>query len=175
MKEQPKPPRYRRIGAGACGTVWAPSERGPAYKREDGGLARSLRNDYEKHQRILHGLNNPPSSEIQPRITFPAAIPSFNQQTKAGGQNISPASQRATHRAMSSTRSASLPSPRQQESVSLPNTTRLSSELRFSPARRTRIVWSGRISVDDGHRRIAINPRARRGSRLFRCAIIRYM
>ncbi|RHZ69057.1 hypothetical protein CDV55_106806 [Aspergillus turcosus] len=71
MKEQPKPPRYRRIGAGACGTVWAPSERGPAYKREDGGLARSLRNDYEKHQRILHSLNNLPSSEIQPRIHVP--------------------------------------------------------------------------------------------------------
>ncbi|KAF7125564.1 hypothetical protein CNMCM5793_001824 [Aspergillus hiratsukae] len=71
MKQQPKPPRYRRIGAGACGTVWAPSERGPAYNREDGGLARSLRNDYEKHQRILHALNNLLHSEIQPRIHVP--------------------------------------------------------------------------------------------------------
>jgi hypothetical protein len=69
MKEQPNPPQYRRIGAGACGTVWASSELGPAYKREDGGLARSLRNDYEKHQRILHALNNLP--ETKPRIHVP--------------------------------------------------------------------------------------------------------
>jgi hypothetical protein len=46
-------PPLRRIGAGFCGTVWAASETGTAYKREDGGPDRSLRHDFETHQHIL--------------------------------------------------------------------------------------------------------------------------
>ncbi|KAJ5960385.1 uncharacterized protein N7479_007535 [Penicillium vulpinum] len=44
--------KLQTIGRGACGTVWA-SETGPAYKREDGNPARSLRNDFEMHNRVL--------------------------------------------------------------------------------------------------------------------------
>ncbi|RAK96770.1 zinc finger protein [Aspergillus ibericus CBS 121593] len=47
--------KYRCIGAGFCGTVWALSEDdGLALKREDGGPDRSLANDYTMHQRVLH-------------------------------------------------------------------------------------------------------------------------
>ncbi|KAF3385540.1 hypothetical protein F1880_002130 [Penicillium rolfsii] len=44
------------IGRGFCGTVWAASETGPAYKREDGGPDRSLKNDFEMHCRILRSF-----------------------------------------------------------------------------------------------------------------------
>ncbi|KAL3464547.1 zinc finger protein-domain-containing protein [Aspergillus heterothallicus] len=43
----------QRIGGGACGTVWAASETGVAYKREDGSSHRSLFHDFETHQHIL--------------------------------------------------------------------------------------------------------------------------
>ncbi|KAJ0414390.1 zinc finger protein-domain-containing protein [Aspergillus carlsbadensis] len=46
-------PQLRRIGAGFCGTVWAVSDTGSAFKREDGGPDRSLRHDFETHQHIL--------------------------------------------------------------------------------------------------------------------------
>ncbi|KAJ5278696.1 Protein of unknown function DUF3669 zinc finger protein [Penicillium angulare] len=44
------------IGKGFCGTVWAASETGLAYKREDGGPDRSLKNDFEMHRRILRSF-----------------------------------------------------------------------------------------------------------------------
>lgn len=54
-------PKFRRIGAGFCGTVWASSSKGSAFKREDGkedgGPARSLQNDFDVHQRVLHGFS----------------------------------------------------------------------------------------------------------------------
>ncbi|KAI9373469.1 zinc finger protein-domain-containing protein [Aspergillus egyptiacus] len=45
--------KLRRIGAGFCGTVWASTEQGSAFKREDGGHSRSLINDYNMHGRIF--------------------------------------------------------------------------------------------------------------------------
>lgn len=54
----------RRIGAGACGSVWAFSSDGPsiiAYKREDGGTSRSLANDFAMHRRLLLSLLNKPT------------------------------------------------------------------------------------------------------------------
>lgn len=49
-------PRLHTIGQGACGTVWAASENGPVYKREDGGPGRSLKNDFEMHCRIIQSF-----------------------------------------------------------------------------------------------------------------------
>lgn len=46
----------RRIGQGFCGTVWA-SYTGNAHKREDGGPGRSLRNDYNMHQKAIESLS----------------------------------------------------------------------------------------------------------------------
>ena len=46
----------RRVGAGACGTVWAASEQGIAFKREDRGPAQSLRNDFDRRQQIPQSL-----------------------------------------------------------------------------------------------------------------------
>lgn len=57
---------FRRIGSGFCCTVWAPFERGPAYKREDGGLGISLENDYGMHQRALKSFQR--ASYLQPQI-----------------------------------------------------------------------------------------------------------
>ncbi|WEW59682.1 hypothetical protein PRK78_005161 [Emydomyces testavorans] len=50
--------KFRRIGAGFCGTVWtSPCEEsvhfGRAFKREDGGPGRSLLNDFRMHQSVL--------------------------------------------------------------------------------------------------------------------------
>jgi len=50
----------RRIGAGFCGSVWAPrtaSENAHSFKREDGGPGRSVYNDYVMHQKILSALS----------------------------------------------------------------------------------------------------------------------
>ena len=59
----------RKIGQGFCGTVWAAST-GPAFKREDGGPARSLRNDFETHQRVLQGFQE--STQLRLQIQIPA-------------------------------------------------------------------------------------------------------
>ncbi|KAH0556248.1 hypothetical protein GP486_005826 [Trichoglossum hirsutum] len=49
--------KLRRIGAGFCGTVWAPTQKGSfVFKREDGGPGRSLFNDFEMHMRVLDSL-----------------------------------------------------------------------------------------------------------------------
>lgn len=49
-------PALHIIGRGACGTVWAASEKGPAFKREDGGPGRSLKSDFDMHQRVLQSF-----------------------------------------------------------------------------------------------------------------------
>lgn len=59
----------RKIGQGFCGTVWATST-GPAFKREDGGPARSLRNDFEMHQRVLQSFQE--STQLRLQIQIPA-------------------------------------------------------------------------------------------------------
>ncbi|RAH59512.1 hypothetical protein BO85DRAFT_393056 [Aspergillus piperis CBS 112811] len=55
MTEHQTEPKYRCIGAGFCGTVWAQGN-GPAIKRENGGPERSLPNDYVMHQRALDSI-----------------------------------------------------------------------------------------------------------------------
>lgn len=66
--------KFHTIGAGFCGTVWAASETGSAYKREDGGPFRCLENDYNMHRRaiqsirIFNGLNRS-SNAITPQIS----------------------------------------------------------------------------------------------------------
>ncbi|KAK2754774.1 hypothetical protein FQN54_006667 [Arachnomyces sp. PD_36] len=52
-----QPIKFRRIGAGFCGSVWAPPGGTSAFKREDGGPGRSLKNDFEMHQRVLRSLD----------------------------------------------------------------------------------------------------------------------
>mgnify|MGYP002718709102 FL=1 len=59
----------RKIGQGFCGTVWAAST-GPAFKREDGGPTRSLRNDFEMHQRVLQSFQE--SIQLRPQVQIPA-------------------------------------------------------------------------------------------------------
>ena len=52
---------FRRIGQGFCGTVWTSAEehetKASAIKREDGGLGRSLYNDYTMHMRVVESLS----------------------------------------------------------------------------------------------------------------------
>lgn len=56
------------IGQGFCGTVWA-SGQGPAFKREDGGIHRSLKNDYEMHRRVIQCLQKiPPALHMEIRV-----------------------------------------------------------------------------------------------------------
>ncbi|PYI07704.1 hypothetical protein BO78DRAFT_88711 [Aspergillus sclerotiicarbonarius CBS 121057] len=57
MANHQKTSKYPCIGAGFCGTVWALSENGPAFKREDGGPDRSLANDYTVHQQVFHSFS----------------------------------------------------------------------------------------------------------------------
>ncbi|KIV91831.1 hypothetical protein PV10_06328 [Exophiala mesophila] len=45
--------RFRRIGQGFCGSVWAAENGTVAMKREDGGPGRSLANDFKMHQLVL--------------------------------------------------------------------------------------------------------------------------
>ncbi|KIW62799.1 hypothetical protein PV04_10930 [Phialophora macrospora] len=45
--------KFRRIGQGFCGSVWAAEGGTMAMKREDGGPGRSLLNDYNMHKLIL--------------------------------------------------------------------------------------------------------------------------
>ncbi|KAJ5785139.1 uncharacterized protein N7503_010351 [Penicillium pulvis] len=52
------------IGQGFCGTVWA-SEKGPAFKREDGGPDRSLKNEFDMHQRALQSLRKITTLQIR--------------------------------------------------------------------------------------------------------------
>lgn len=64
--------KFRRIGAGFCGSVWALPEDSSAFKREDGGPASSLSNDFEVHKRVLESLNQPTDlGTTSPRIQVP--------------------------------------------------------------------------------------------------------
>ncbi|CAG8242443.1 unnamed protein product [Penicillium salamii] len=74
MKDKRMETRLRKIGQGFCGTVWA-SSTGPAFKREDDGLVRSLRNDFKMHQRVLQGFQK---SILRPRIILPACYDFIN-------------------------------------------------------------------------------------------------
>lgn len=68
----------RIIGKGACGTVWASSQKGSVFKREDGGPGRSLRNDYAMHNRILQSVQELRESSklghVHLRIHIPACF-----------------------------------------------------------------------------------------------------
>ncbi|EKV10735.1 hypothetical protein PDIG_24170 [Penicillium digitatum PHI26] len=55
------------IGHGFCGTVWA-SEAGSAFKREDGGPDRSLRNDFEMHHRTIQSFQKIHTLQIKVQI-----------------------------------------------------------------------------------------------------------
>ncbi|KAL1961364.1 hypothetical protein VTO42DRAFT_92 [Malbranchea cinnamomea] len=49
---------YRRLGHGACGSVWTPSEATDpfacyVFKREDGSTGRSLQREFNTHRRVL--------------------------------------------------------------------------------------------------------------------------
>lgn len=57
--------KFRRIGAGFCGTVWTPSSDespyfGFAFKREDGGPERSLHNDSIMHLNVFKACESMP-------------------------------------------------------------------------------------------------------------------
>lgn len=65
--------KFRRIGAGFCGTVWTPPFDGSpyfgyAFKREDGGPGRSLLNDSVMHQRVLSAFESMPVQIHIPRF-----------------------------------------------------------------------------------------------------------
>ncbi|KAJ5378111.1 Protein of unknown function DUF3669 zinc finger protein [Penicillium cataractarum] len=62
--------KLHMIGTDFCGTVWASSEGGSAYKREDGSPFRSLQNDYNKHKLVLQSLQkfNKVSHSMNPQI-----------------------------------------------------------------------------------------------------------
>ena len=55
---------FRRIGAGACGSVWA-SDLVYAFKREDMNPERSLFNDYTIHRKLLENIPGSKSSSSQ--------------------------------------------------------------------------------------------------------------
>jgi hypothetical protein len=52
--------RFRCIGKGLCGSVWAVDRPGNsrALKREDGGTGRDIQNDYDVHRRVLASLQS---------------------------------------------------------------------------------------------------------------------
>ncbi|KIW83743.1 hypothetical protein Z517_02989 [Fonsecaea pedrosoi CBS 271.37] len=62
-------PKFRRIGQGFCGSVWAAEGGTVAMKREDGGPGRSIRNDYNMHKVILekHSQQKDQNSVCVPR------------------------------------------------------------------------------------------------------------
>ncbi|KAI2791645.1 hypothetical protein POX_c04511 [Penicillium oxalicum] len=57
----------RKIGQGFCGTVWAAST-GPAFKREDGGPGRSLKNDWDMHRKVLQSFEASKSLCLRTRV-----------------------------------------------------------------------------------------------------------
>ncbi|KAL2402484.1 hypothetical protein ABEF95_001977 [Exophiala dermatitidis] len=59
--------KFRRIGQGFCGSVWAAEEGTMAMKREDGGPGRSLLNDYKMHKLVLDAASEEKLSVCVPR------------------------------------------------------------------------------------------------------------
>jgi len=74
------------IGKGFCGTVWAASEGGCALKREDGGPDRSLRNDFEMHNRIIQSFQKLAYSDESPKINLRIQIPDCYEFIRATDQ-----------------------------------------------------------------------------------------
>ncbi|PLN79529.1 hypothetical protein BDW42DRAFT_172704 [Aspergillus taichungensis] len=62
---------FYKIGQGFCGTVWASSTTGPAFKREDGGPGRSLENDYQMHQIVQQSLGQTTFKNSHLRVKVP--------------------------------------------------------------------------------------------------------
>ena len=61
------PCKFRHIGAGACGSVWAAERHDIAMKREDGNPGRSLLNDYNMHRLVLDTASKVNISVCVPR------------------------------------------------------------------------------------------------------------
>ncbi|KAK5029531.1 hypothetical protein LTS07_005993 [Exophiala sideris] len=59
--------KFRRIGAGFCGSVWSREGSRTALKREDGGPGRSLVNDYNMHRLVLETATRQKISVCVPR------------------------------------------------------------------------------------------------------------
>jgi hypothetical protein len=57
MKYLVEPTKLHTIGRGFCGTVLAQDKTVFAFKREDGGSARDLLNDYKVHKRLITSLD----------------------------------------------------------------------------------------------------------------------
>lgn len=79
----------RLIGQGFCGTVWAASDKGPAFKREDGGPDRSLKNDFEMHHRVLEAFHKFSNSikNKSPQIHLQIRVPACYDFIEATNQN----------------------------------------------------------------------------------------
>jgi hypothetical protein len=59
--------KFRRIGQGFCGSIWAAEGGTMAMKREDGGPGRSLLNDYNMHKLVLETASQEKVSVCVPR------------------------------------------------------------------------------------------------------------
>ena len=82
MSTTPQKDPLRRIGAGCCGSVWAPSSTdisGNAVKRADGGPGRDLYNDFVMHQKVFAAL-----SGLDPKST--AEVPRCHEYIAADDQ-----------------------------------------------------------------------------------------
>jgi hypothetical protein len=81
---------FRRIGAGFCGSVWAPDQGEPsAFKREDGGPGRSLLNDFVMHKQVLKSRSQLASQNhkgIDFKTTMHAQVPKCYQFIQAEDQ-----------------------------------------------------------------------------------------
>ena len=62
---------FHKIGQGFCGTVWASSTTGPAFKREDGDPGRSLENEYQMYQIVQHSLSQTTIKNNHLRVQVP--------------------------------------------------------------------------------------------------------
>lgn len=87
MEEQHLP-EFHCPGRGSCGSIWAASEYGSAYKSEDGWTSRSLQNDCNMHQRVVESMSRLTDLKIAgrllteykkfPQIQFPNVVASLD-------------------------------------------------------------------------------------------------
>ncbi|OJJ86876.1 uncharacterized protein ASPGLDRAFT_22956 [Aspergillus glaucus CBS 516.65] len=70
-------PEFHCLGRGSCGSACAESERGSAFKREDGSTSRSSQNDFGVHRRVLESINR--LMEIKKTRILPAKRDGFPQ------------------------------------------------------------------------------------------------
>lgn len=82
-----KGPPLRIFGKGFCGTVWAASKKGHAFKREDGGPDRSLKNDFGMQHRVLQAFQKFTNSNASPQIHLQIQIPACYDFIKVTDQN----------------------------------------------------------------------------------------